>query len=215
MNIVSERLQQALQMKINHNQNSLSSSKLHSITSLPLPLTADTSVNVAYANTALILTNATNLNELQNDDNIFSEKLPIYTHHHHHHHHHHDLLSPLSIDASQQCMHDVIVTTTPTAVASKMVVASSLPSAPPSPPLPLPLPLPLSPTTFESSDNHSSTIPPHSPQALEPTEIITSVRSRGRRPPLSYENRFLSLSISPPLTRRQDMPVLRGTFVSL
>lgn len=38
---------------------------------------------------------------------------------------------------------------------------------------------------------------------------------RARRPFLSTENRFLSLSISPPLSRRQDMPVLRGTFVSL
>lgn len=38
---------------------------------------------------------------------------------------------------------------------------------------------------------------------------------RARRPFLSTQNRFLSLSISPPLTRRQDMPVLRGTFVSL
>lgn len=38
---------------------------------------------------------------------------------------------------------------------------------------------------------------------------------RARRPFLSTENRFLSLSISPPLARRQDMPVLRGTFVSL
>lgn len=38
---------------------------------------------------------------------------------------------------------------------------------------------------------------------------------RARRPFLSTANRFLSLSISPPLTRRQDMPVLRGTFVSL
>lgn len=36
-----------------------------------------------------------------------------------------------------------------------------------------------------------------------------------RRPLLSAQNRFLSLSISPPLSRRQDMPVLRGTFVSL
>lgn len=38
---------------------------------------------------------------------------------------------------------------------------------------------------------------------------------RARRPFLSTVNRFLSLSISPPLARRQDMPVLRGTFVSL
>lgn len=38
---------------------------------------------------------------------------------------------------------------------------------------------------------------------------------RAHRPFLSTGNRFLSLSISPPLTRRQDMPVLRGTFVSL
>lgn len=38
---------------------------------------------------------------------------------------------------------------------------------------------------------------------------------RARRPFLSTENRFLSLSISPVLARRQDMPVLRGTFVSL
>lgn len=36
-----------------------------------------------------------------------------------------------------------------------------------------------------------------------------------RKPLLSAQNRFLSLSISPPLSRRQDMPVLRGTFVSL
>lgn len=39
--------------------------------------------------------------------------------------------------------------------------------------------------------------------------------SSRRRPLLSTHNQFLSLSISPPLTRRQDMPVLRGTFVSL
>lgn len=48
-------------------------------------------------------------------------------------------------------------------------------------------------------------------------EIAQSV-SRGsstRNPLLSAQNRFLSLSISPPLSRRQDMPVLRGTFVSL
>lgn len=36
-----------------------------------------------------------------------------------------------------------------------------------------------------------------------------------RKPLLSAQNRFLSLSISPPLSRRQEMPVLRGTFVSL
>ncbi|XP_031630496.1 SRSF protein kinase 3-like [Contarinia nasturtii] len=49
-------------------------------------------------------------------------------------------------------------------------------------------------------------------------EIAQSVsRSSGntRNPLLSAQNRFLSLSISPPLSRRQDMPVLRGTFVSL
>lgn len=34
----------------------------------------------------------------------------------------------------------------------------------------------------------------------------------GRGP---YVNRFLSLSISPPLSRRHEMPVLRGSFVSL
>lgn len=39
--------------------------------------------------------------------------------------------------------------------------------------------------------------------------------SHTRRPFLSTQNRFLSLSISPPLSRRQTMPVLRGTFVSL
>lgn len=44
-------------------------------------------------------------------------------------------------------------------------------------------------------------------------EIAQSVSTR--RPFLSTQNRFLSLSISPPLSRRQDMPVLRGTFVSL
>lgn len=44
-------------------------------------------------------------------------------------------------------------------------------------------------------------------------EIAQSASTR--RPLLSTQNRFLSLSISPPLSRRQDMPVLRGTFVSL
>lgn len=44
-------------------------------------------------------------------------------------------------------------------------------------------------------------------------EIAQSASTR--RPLLSAQNRFLSLSISPPLSRRQDMPVLRGTFVSL
>lgn len=45
----------------------------------------------------------------------------------------------------------------------------------------------------------------------ESTQTSTSTR----KPLLSTQNRFLSLSISPPLSRRQDMPVLRGTFVSL
>lgn len=36
-----------------------------------------------------------------------------------------------------------------------------------------------------------------------------------RNPLLSVNNRFLSLSISPPLSRRQNMPILRGAFVSL
>lgn len=36
-----------------------------------------------------------------------------------------------------------------------------------------------------------------------------------RNPLLSVHNRFLSLSISPPLSRRQNMPILRGAFVSL
>lgn len=44
-------------------------------------------------------------------------------------------------------------------------------------------------------------------------EITKSVSTR--KPLLSAQNRFLSLSISPPLSRRQDMPILRGTFVSL
>lgn len=46
-------------------------------------------------------------------------------------------------------------------------------------------------------------------------EIAHSTSARTRNPLLSAQNRFLSLSISPPLSRRQDMPVLRGTFVSL
>lgn len=47
-------------------------------------------------------------------------------------------------------------------------------------------------------------------------EIVQSATSTStRKPLLSTQNRFLSLSISPPLSRRQDMPVLRGTFVSL
>lgn len=45
-------------------------------------------------------------------------------------------------------------------------------------------------------------------------ELAQNVNST-RKPLLSTQNRFLSLSISPPLSRRQDMPVLRGTFVSL
>lgn len=46
-------------------------------------------------------------------------------------------------------------------------------------------------------------------------EIAHSTSASTRKPLLSAQNRFLSLSISPPLSRRQDMPVLRGTFVSL
>lgn len=46
-------------------------------------------------------------------------------------------------------------------------------------------------------------------------ETNTSTVNTTRRPFLSTQNRFLSLSISPPLSRRQTMPVLRGTFVSL
>lgn len=46
-------------------------------------------------------------------------------------------------------------------------------------------------------------------------EIVQSTTNSTRKPLLSTQNRFLSLSISPPLSRRQDMPVLRGTFVSL
>lgn len=38
---------------------------------------------------------------------------------------------------------------------------------------------------------------------------------RTRNPLLSVQNRFLSLSISPPLSRRQRLPILRGVFVSL
>lgn len=46
-------------------------------------------------------------------------------------------------------------------------------------------------------------------------ETNSSTINTTRRPFLSTQNRFLSLSISPPLIRRQTMPVLRGTFVSL
>lgn len=47
--------------------------------------------------------------------------------------------------------------------------------------------------------------------------VTTSFRNASIEPSLSspYENKFLSLSISPPLSRRQEMPVLRGSFVSL
>lgn len=47
------------------------------------------------------------------------------------------------------------------------------------------------------------------------TEMHSYGSGVDRGPSLSYENRYLSLSISPPLSRRQEMPVLRGSFVSL
>lgn len=175
--------QQAHQMKINHSQSILSPSKLHSISSLPLSakdiLSAET--NVAYASTALIIANATNLNELQTNDNIFSDKLPIYKH----------LLSPSNIDTAEQCGKNVA--TVPSATLQ-------------------------SPIKYDLNNDHIKNLRNNSycnETTATPTEPTNSFRSSGRRPPLSHQNRFLSLSISPPLTRRQDMPVLRGTFVSL
>lgn len=180
--------QQAHQMKINHSQNILSPSKLHSISSLPLSakdiLSAET--NVAYASTALIIANTTNLNELQADDNIFSNKLPICKH----------LLSPLSIDTVEQC-------------GKNAVTDASDTEEPP--------PMLQSPIKYDSNSDYINNLRnSYRKTATDtPTETTNSIRSSGRRPFLSYQNRFLSLSISPPLSRRQDMPVLRGTFVSL
>lgn len=51
-------------------------------------------------------------------------------------------------------------------------------------------------------------------QATTSTSTTSGTSSWRRRPLLSTQNRFLSLSISPPLSRRQTMPILRGTFVS-
>lgn len=179
--------QQAHQMKINHSQNILSPSKLNSISSLPLSakdiLSAET--NVAYANTALIIANATNLNELHTDDNIFSDKLPIYKH----------LLSPLNIDTAEPYERDAAADTTEPSATT--------------------VPQPSMPYDFTSDSIKNLRNSYRKGGTETPTETTNSIRSSGRRPPLSYQNRYLSLSISPPLTRRQDMPVLRGTFVSL
>lgn len=171
-------------MKINHCQNILSPSKLNSISSLPLSvkdiLSAET--NVAYASTALIIANATNLNELQTEDNIFSDKLPIYTH----------LLSPLNNGNAKHCERNAYTVTDATEPPTAIVHSSI------------------------NSDYVKNLRNSYRKEATEtPTDTTNSFRSSGRRPLLSYQNRFLSLSISPPLTRRQDMPVLRGTFVSL
>lgn len=178
-------------MKINHSQNILSPSKLNSISSLPLSakdiLSAKT--NVAYANTALIIANATNLNELHTDDNIFSDKLPIYKH----------LLSPLNIDTAEPYERDATADTTEPSSAGTV----------PQPSMPYDF-------TSDSIKNLRNSYRKGGTETpTETTETTNSIRSSGRRPPLSYQNRYLSLSISPPLTRRQDMPVLRGTFVSL
>lgn len=185
------------QMKINHCQNILSPSKLNSISSLPLSakdiLSAET--NVAYASTALIIANATNLNELQTTDNIFSDKLPIYKH----------LLSPLNIDRTEPCEQMVAIEPKPTTTPQSQMKCDDINSE--------------YIKNIRNSYRKEETEPPPPPTQSQPqpsTETTThSIRSGGRGPPLSYQNRFLSLSISPPLTRRQEMPVLRGTFVSL
>lgn len=49
-------------------------------------------------------------------------------------------------------------------------------------------------------------------QTTSSFDMQTYSSGLGRGP---YVNRYLSLSISPPLSRRQEMPVLRGSFVSL
>lgn len=182
-------------MKINHSQTILSPSKLHSISSLPLSakdiLSAET--NVAYASTALIIaTNATNLNELQTDDNIFNDKLPIYKH----------LLSPLNVDAAEQCERNV-------AIDHRIVSAGDAIESP------VTIPSPTIKYDLNSDFIKNIRNSYRKDETDTPSEPTNSFRSSGRRPLLSYQNRFLSLSISPPLTRRQDMPVLRGTFVSL
>lgn len=187
-------------MKINHSQTILSPSKLHSISSLPLSakdiLSAET--NVTYASTTLIIaTNATNLNELQTDDNIFSDKLPIYKH----------LLSPSNIGTAKQCERSATVTVASDTTESPATVQSPKSETTTT----------MATTNYDvNSDFIKNIRNSYCKEATgTPSETTHSIRSSGRRPLLSYQNRFLSLSISPPLTRRHDMPVLRGTFVSL
>lgn len=186
-------------MKINHNQI-LSPSKIKSISSFHVESVIPTGTD-SYAD-ALIIDTATNLNELDADDNTFDES-SAYT----------ALVSRTSID---DCIVDAAVATNRLTELSTDELLRDAISA--------------------SQNNITEYIEPrlngdndddiNGSAGDDDDEVFLANRwkryHRGnstgaafQRPLLSSQNRFLSLSISPPLTRRQDMPVLRGTFVSL
>lgn len=70
-------------------------------------------------------------------------------------------------------------------------------------------------SSSSSSANRNGPLPKASLTCTPTPATVPIEPDRTRNPLLSVQNRFLSLSISPPLSRRQKLPVLRGTFVSL
>lgn len=70
-------------------------------------------------------------------------------------------------------------------------------------------------SSSSSSANRNGPVAKASSTCTPTPATVPIEPDRTRNPLLSVQNRFLSLSISPPLSRRQKLPVLRGTFVSL
>lgn len=186
-------------MKINHHQTyHLSPSKINSISSLPVSVKnlCKTETDVAYANTILIA-NATNLNEFETNDNIFKENtINNYSR----------LLSSRQnqtennlTEYNQNNCTNIYANTTDDDLTENTLNVGQVH---------------LNSGTFNISANNDDLQIPRN-NKYESDHCETEEIQSNRKPPLSYQNRFLSLSISPPLSRRHDMPVLRGTFVSL
>lgn len=226
-------------MKISHNNHSyLSPSKLNSLTTLPVSVTSlitPTNTDTPYSATdSLILANANALNKFCDDetnDNIVSaaymqesptpatnniltnsdDILADYRND--------SLASPLLYHPPIDLNYETIATpVTPIepSVASKFDLftsnyAASMPIHTHVDDL---LNLTATNTTTTSSTLESwndDTNCEFARKEIAQTEFAHATRKRL----FQTQNRFLSLSISPPLSRRQDMPVLRGTFVSL
>lgn len=69
---------------------------------------------------------------------------------------------------------------------------------------------------LESMDYLATTKPPYGPMypmSLLPSDQLSQLDDRTMS--VQQTNDFLSLSLSPPLNRRRDMPALRGSYVSL